>query len=234
MGHSMRQVKVLLKFIEVTLLLIFCMNLGYLEAATKPKPKPQRERAVENAIVGEADDIDNEPTVDEADEAVGLGVEDEAPLMKGPTSEIKDRMSPFSDLKKPQKSKKSVIPDKKRAQLMEGFKQAEEFHKKWHHLSKKAINTSHDKLTKFCKTACTPKNCKDAEIADNCHLICPDATKKNCPDPLEGRVPMHEEEEGPVNRDVHSAMKLADESHVQDPISPVKSYPQKIDMDEEG
>lgn len=32
--------------------------------------------------------------------------------------------------------------------------------------------------------ACTKKQCIDREVADKCHLMCPDSTTKQCPDPL--------------------------------------------------
>ena len=54
----------------------------------------------------------------------------------------------------------------------------------WHNLPTTRITTSHENLIKFCKVACIKKHCLDREVADKCHLMCPEETTRQCPDPL--------------------------------------------------
>jgi len=69
-------------------------------------------------------------------------------------------------------------------ELKAAFCEAEEFHKTWFNMPFPKIKASHEKLTKLCKSACTKSQCADEKMANNCHLMCPESTTKNCPDPL--------------------------------------------------
>lgn len=147
----------------------------------KPSSKPPLKKK-ENPIMGEDDpdlDDDEEMTSDE----------DEAPP-------VRSQLQSPSDSKK-KKTKAEIAKEekakRKRAKLLEGFRQGEEFHKKWFHLPSGKICASLDKLKKFCKAACTKKHCLDEQVANNCHLICPDSTTKQCADPLKQADPETEE-----------------------------------------
>lgn len=150
----------------VALSAMMILNLGVAEAAQKTKKQPPPLQG--SAIMGEVDDSD---TIDEdidMDEDSGNIAADESLPAKT----------------KANKSKKNKKRDRKREKLMEGFSKAEDFHNMWFHLSSPKIKISLEKLTKFCKIACTARQCADEEIAHNCHLICPATTTKKCPDPL--------------------------------------------------
>ncbi len=160
--------KMFLSRLLVAPLAMMILNLGVAEAASKAKKQPPPLQG--SAIMGEVDDSDT-ISIDEdidMDEDSGNIAADESPPAKT----------------KANKSKKNKKRNKKREKLMEGFSKAEDFHKMWFHLSSPKIKVSLEKLTKFCKIACTASQCADEEIAHNCHLICPATTTKKCPDPL--------------------------------------------------
>jgi hypothetical protein len=71
-----------------------------------------------------------------------------------------------------------------RTKLKEGFRQGEIFHETWFNRSPGQVKASLQKLTKFCNIACTRFNCREKDIANNCHLICPESCTQDCPDPL--------------------------------------------------
>jgi len=86
-----------------------------------------------------------------------------------------------------QKASKKASVEKTTQNLKElkaAFCEAEEFHKTWFNLPFPKIKASHEKLVKLCKSACTKSQCADDKVANNCHLMCPESTTKNCPDPL--------------------------------------------------
>ena len=149
---------------------------------TKSSPKPPLKKK-ENPIMGEDD-----PELDDDDEEMASDEDEVPPVRSQPQTQ--------SDSKK-KKTKAEVAKEQKakikRAKLLEGFRQGEEFHKKWFHLPSGKICSSLDKLKKFCKAACTKKHCLDEQVANNCHLICPDSTTKQCADPLKKTDPDAEE-----------------------------------------
>lgn len=156
------------------------------DTAVKQKAKPSSKpplKKLENPIMGEDD-----PELDEDDEEMASD-EDEFPPVRSQLHSQSDskKKKTKAEIAKEQKAKK------KRAKLLEGFRQGEEFHKKWFHLPSGKICTSLDKLKKFCKAACTKKHCMDEQVANNCHLICPDSTTKQCADPLKQVDPDTEE-----------------------------------------
>lgn len=150
-------------------LAMMILNLGVAEATQKAKKQPPPLQG--SAIMGEVDD---DTTLDESNDGEDGGdiAVEESPSTKSKANSLKN------------KSKKTKKRDKKKEKLMEGFSKAEEFHKTWFNLSSPKVKASLGNLTKFCKVACTAKQCADEEIAHNCHLICPAATTKKCPDPL--------------------------------------------------
>lgn len=95
---------------------------------------------------------------------------------------VSGEKSKFHQTKIPQKKNKPIIHDKEK--LLQVFHRAGEFHNEWFHLEPENIKTSLEKLRKFCRLACTAKQCRDEEIANHCHLICPNTTTRACPDPL--------------------------------------------------
>jgi hypothetical protein len=62
------------------------------------------------------------------------------------------------------------------------FKELEQFHHNWFNLPPNRVKKSLENAIKFCKTACTKEQCSDAAVSNNCHLMCPTSTLKNCPD----------------------------------------------------
>jgi hypothetical protein len=122
--------------------------------------------------VGEIKDFDTMPMEDE--EADPDAIQKIPPRPKA----VADAAPPSKDDPKIKKINKT------RAKLLEGFQHAHQFHIGWFNLPSTKIKSSHENLIKFCKIACTKKHCADTEVADKCHLMCPDFTTKQCPDPL--------------------------------------------------
>lgn len=177
--------KIHLSHCLVALSAMVTLDIGGAEATQKMKKPPVQ---LQGSAIMDEDDGDT-ISIDEANDDEDDGGADvaEAPVAEV-TKEPKPKENKLkNNSKKGIKDKKPKKRDKKREKLMEGFNKAEEFHKMWFHLSSPKIKTSLDKLTKFCKIACTASQCKDEEVANNCHLICPRATIKNCPDPLKNR-----------------------------------------------
>lgn len=170
--------KIRLSHLLVVLSAMMALDIGVAEAAQKTKKPPVQLQG--SAIMSEVDDGDtiSIDEVNEDAEAEASPPEEAAETSKSKGNKSKD------NAKKGKKEKRNKKRDKKREKLMEGFSKAEDFHKMWFHLPSTKIKTSLDKLTKFCKIACTASQCKDEEVANNCHLICPHGTIKKCPDPL--------------------------------------------------
>jgi hypothetical protein len=175
--------KLLLCRILVSLVSIIVLNLADAEAGQQiknnsgklqPKSKlPPKTKINTQAspIIGELEDTDTMPIED--DESTS-DEEDEAPNPKN------SKVTPQLD-KENRKNKKRDI---KKEKILEGFKQAQQFHMSWHNLPSTKIKTSHENLVKFCKVACTKKHCLDKQVADKCHLMCPEETTGQCPDPI--------------------------------------------------
>lgn len=128
----------------------------------KTKKKPQ-------TIVGEMEDTDTAPIEEEeisSDETGAASVK-----MKNTYEENTEE------------TKHNKL-DKKKKKIREGFRQAHKFHETWHHLPPAKVKCSLENLINFCKVACIKKHCMDKKIADQCHLMCPESTTKQCPDPL--------------------------------------------------
>ena len=177
--------KIHLSHCLVALSAIMALDIGVAEAAQKMKKPPVQLQG--SAIMSEDDgDTISIDEVNDDEDGEGADVE-EAPAAEVPQAPKSKENKLKNNSKKGIKDKKPKKRDKKREKLMEGFNKAEEFHKMWFHLPSPKIKTSLDKLTKFCKIACTASQCKDEEVANNCHLICPRGTIKNCPDPLKNR-----------------------------------------------
>lgn len=98
----------------------------------------------------------------------------------------------------------------KRKELKNSFSEAEEFHKTWFNMPFPKIKASLEKLTNFCKGACTKGQCGDEEVANNCHLMCPESTTKNCADPLKQADHESLEPEEFVQDDGDASASMAD------------------------
>jgi hypothetical protein len=158
------------------------LDISVAEAAQKTKKPPVQLQG--SAIMGELDDDDIISLDEENNDEGAADAEGETPSPAEVTEAPKPKGNVLKKGARKEKKEKKKKRDKKREKLIEGFKKAEDFHKMWFHLPSTKIKTSLDKLTKFCKVACTASQCKDEEVANNCHLICPHGTIKKCPDPL--------------------------------------------------
>jgi len=161
-----------LRRLSVAIFLMVILVCGHSYAVQSKKKSPPQEN---HAIVGEVDD--GLPS-DENDEGMGVQESSDVPI-NSQRSKLKNKEK---KTKAPSQLKKR---DKRREKLMEGFAMAEDFHKAWYHLPIAKVKSSLEKLTGFCRVACTRSQCADEEIANNCHLICPKPTTKQCPDPLQ-------------------------------------------------
>jgi hypothetical protein len=213
---TMQPWKIRLSHFLVALSAMVTLDIGVAEAAQKANKPPIQLQG--SAIMSE-DDGDSISIDDVNDDEDG----ERAEVEETPVAEVAPAPKPKENKLK-NNSKKGTKPkkrNKKREKLMEGFNKAEEFHKMWFHLPSTKIKTSLVKLTKFCKLACTASQCKDEEVANNCHLICPRETRKNCPDPLEKRSAKEldepEDVEGGENPD---SMAPSMPSHSQSGVSP--------------
>ena len=225
--------KIRLSHLLVALSAIVVLDTGVVEAAQKMKKPPIQLQG--SAIMSE-DDGDT-ISIDEAnDDEDGGGTEVEG----APTAEVTQAPKPKEDKLKnnSKKSKKPKKRDKKRQKLMEGFNRAEEFHKMWFHLPATKIKNSLDKLTKFCKIACTASQCKDEEVANNCHLICPRNTIKDCPDPLKNRSAKEsdeiEEGEGGDANSMAPVMPSKSQSGVSPDVMDAINQGEGVLMESEG
>jgi hypothetical protein len=133
---------------------------------------------------------------------LSIGVTDASP---------KAKKSPLKVEKKVESS--PIVGEADESDAEEGFRQAENFHNNWYNLSTTEVKASHEKLIKFCKIACTKKHCMHDKVADKCHLMCPETTTRNCPDPLKRSDDDGDDMEEPMgNGDMSSdpASKLDD------------------------
>jgi hypothetical protein len=192
---------IVLSHVFVAFVLTIILGLGQCYAAI-PSNKTSLPRET-HAIVGEVDD--NLPS--EEDETSSQNAD--GPI--NPHQTLKAQIPGNGvQVKKVIHNSQPKIAHKRRAKLLEGFARAEDFHKVWFHLPTTKVKSSLEKLTRFCKIACTSNQCADDEIANNCHLICPESTTQNCPDPL---------------KKINSLKQMEDEisippSDASDPISP--------------
>lgn len=181
--------KMLLSRLFVVLLPVMIIEMRDAEAAQKAKKSAPKAapKTVSSAIIGESDDSDTVPMDEDnddiaADEVAPAAVKSKEAL-KG--KDKKSKGNKEKDNKEGDKENaKTKKRDKEREKLREGFRQAEDFHNTWYNLPGPKIKTSLEKLTKFCKFACTKSQCMNEEVANNCHLMCPESTTKHCPDPL--------------------------------------------------
>lgn len=235
--------KLLLCRLSVSLLSIIVLSMGNAQAGqqvknndvkiqpksklqqkpkTKPKPQPQlKPKPQASPIIGEMDDTDTMPIEDE-----------EA------SPDEQDVASPKSKNTKgisatDQENATNKKRDKKKEQILEGFKQAQQFHMTWHNLPTTRITTSHENLIKFCKVACIKKHCLDREVADKCHLMCPEETTRQCPDPLKEACQDVDGEEVTIGNDEASGDVLFPDSVKV--VSPIEQAEKNIaDGDGEG
>ena len=216
--------------------------MGVAEAAQKTKKPPAQLQG--SAIMEELDDEDAIP-IDEGSE--DEDVEDTQAVAASPQKVEEEpnlrKNKLKNNSKKEKKEKKNKKRDKKREKLMEGFGKAEDFHKMWFNLSSTKIKTSLEKLTKFCKIACTASQCADEEIANNCHLICPEATTKKCPDPLKKSKAKdsEEEEETEETEEAEGAAPMDDDAslassqpYVSSDVADSINQGERILMEDEG
>lgn len=184
-----------------------------------PQPKPlPKSKPQQSPIVGELDDSDTTP-MEDGDEIVD-DEDDDAP------SKSKNSRNANNLDKENEKIKKR---DKNLEKLLQGFREAEDFHKKWYNLPLPKLKTSLEKLTKFCKVACTKKQCLNEDVGHNCHLMCPDLTTKQCPDPLKQAGEEADTQEVTIGNDEASGDPLADNSKIADPTSTTASGIEQAD-----
>lgn len=217
----------------ITLFFVIILN----GQSSKAGPKPELKGEEGHAIIGEIDEGDaNAPLIENddnpfathermaADDHVKVTpLKEKYPPLPSPGMPKAKEQKP-KDFPKPPKNKKQ---DKKRAKIMEGFAKAEEFHKSWFNAPPDKVKASCEKLTKFCKVACTRAQCADAEVANHCHLMCPKSTIRDCPDPLHQGGGSFTEEEGQSTISVDDSLP-----HHQPPLFPQATSP--VDLGEEG
>lgn len=199
--------KMLVNCLLVVLLPVIAIDIGGVGAAQKARKNTSK--AESSAIVGEFDESDI--SSDNADDAV----EDEKSrdLSKDKSQKLK-----ANDKVKEKNNQNSTISKKKdkkeEEKLKKGFRQAEDFHKTWYHLPFDQVKASLEKLTKFCKVTCTKNQCMDEEVANNCHLMCPESTTKQCPDPLQqsGMEDLDMEEVSGNDMSAHDPADFVDDS----------------------
>lgn len=236
----MRAWKIFLRHLLTILLPIMILDLGGAEAAKKAKKSAVKQE--DSPIIGELDESDAIP-LDESDNETATGEEEGAALKPNETSKTKVKTSKNKG-KNGKEKVKIKIKDKKaeqeRKRIMEGFSQAEDFHKMWYNLPPAKIKASLASLTNFCKVTCTKKQCMDEEVANNCHLVCPETTTRQCADPLKQATPEETDTDEVVQGDdiATDEPDLADESDVQGSDSPaLASSLEQTDaalMEEEG
>lgn len=234
----MRAWKIFLSHLLIILLPIMILDLGGAEAAKKAAKRTVKQE--DSPIIGELDESDVIPP-DEGDDETSAGGEEGAAPQSTETSKTKEKNSKNKAKNGKEKVKKG---DKKAAQkrkrIREGFSQAEDFHKTWYNLPLAQIKASLASLTNFCKVTCTKKQCMDEEVANNCHLVCPEITTSQCADPLKQVPPDETDADEVVLSDdmATDAPDLADESGVQSSDSPaLASSPEQTDaalMEGEG
>ncbi len=100
---------------------------------------------------------------------------------------------------KTQTAAKAAKEAQRRKKIKEDFSKAEEFHKDWFNMPFPKIKASLENLIKLCKGACTKSQCMDKTVGNNCHLMCPKSTTKECADPLQ--EPTIEMEEATLSED---------------------------------
>lgn len=164
-------------------------------AVAKNVTTPQKRVQIRpSAVVGELED-DSEPMADD-DESVSVDQGSTVLLKNSKRSRgSKGKSKKQSEIDKENKNIKKREEMQKK--INEGFSKAEDFHKLWYNLTSEKIKISLKNLTKFCKVACTKKQCMNDKVANNCHLMCPESTTKQCPDPLKRKG--EEGEEVPLN-----------------------------------
>lgn len=189
---AMKTYKLLLSYMLAVFIVISNMDVTFAESnqqiknnANKVQPKlkaPQKTKPSVNPIVGEIKDYDTMPIEDEESDPDAI-------------QSIPPRPKTIADNPPLDKDKAKVKKtNKTREKLLEGFQHAHQFHISWFNLPSTKIKSSHENLIKFCKVACTKKNCADTEVADKCHLMCPSFTTKQCPDPLKAAEDIDREE----------------------------------------
>jgi outer membrane biosynthesis protein TonB len=185
-----------------------------------PQPKPlSKSKPQQSPIVGELDDTDTTPMED------GDEIEDDED--DASSSKFKNSKNTNNIDKENDKIKKR---DKNLEKLLQGFREAEDFHKKWYNLPLPKIKTSLEKLTKFCKVACTKKQCLNEDVGHNCHLMCPESTIKQCPDPLKQGGEEADTQEVTIGNDESSGDPLStDDSKIADPTSATASGIEQAD-----
>lgn len=165
--------------LSILLLAIAVIGSGVIQAA--PQAKKGTVKRENSPIVGELDENEALPPPENDDMSA-----DEVTVTS--INPPENQKNTGDGLKNKGKTRKDQLKEKKaeekRKILMEGFKKAEDFHKTWYNLPVAQIKTSLEKLTMFCKSTCTKSQCRDEEVANHCHLMCPDSTTKLCPDPL--------------------------------------------------
>gem|GEM_PF-2382065 len=231
----MRPWEIRLSHLWVTLFAIVALNMGVVEAAQKTKKPPTQLQG--SAIMEEVDDedaisIDEDNENEDAGDAEAATTPSPAPKVKEDPEVKGNKLKNNSNKEK--KEKKNKKKDKKREKLMEGFGKAEDFHKMWFNLSSAKIKTSLDKLTKFCKIACTADQCADEEIANNCHLICPEATTKKCPDPLKKSRAKNSDEEEAIEEIEETEDTISTDDVASPASSPLSISPDVTDSINQG
>jgi len=212
--------------VALSAMMILCMSIA--EAAQRSKkPSAQLQGS---AIMAELDEGDAIPMDEGNEDAGGEAVEEADAVL---AVEAEETPKSENKLKKnAKKGRKNKKRDKKREKLMEGFSKAEDFHKMWFHLHHTKIKTSLEKLTKFCKIACTASQCKDEEVANNCHLICPSGTRKKCPDPLKKPSEETDEAEG-ADSDTPPVLSQLN-PHISSDVTDSINQGENLLMEEEG
>jgi hypothetical protein len=204
----------------LTLLPLILMNLEGTEATQRPI-----KTVGSSPIVGEDPDDSALPENDEingvaadATKAAPPDKEEAAPSKPPKKQKIKKKNKKPNVKGKTLKNKKKTAKEKtrekaeskakvqtaakeaqRRKKIKEDFSKAEEFHKDWFNMPFPKIKASLENLIKLCKGACTKSQCMDKTVGNNCHLMCPKSTIKECADPLQ--EPTIETEEATLNED---------------------------------
>jgi hypothetical protein len=194
----MRAWNTLLSHLSIALLSLMLLSSGSSEAA--PKLQKASPKSQPSSIVGEIEGMED------GDSALGQDeVRTTQPKSKGKAKKTKSvRALEKEKLENIKRAKEQEKEKKKEERILTGFEKAEKFHNEWFHLSPVQLKKAAENLTKFCTVACTKKQCANLDIANNCHLMCPESTRKNCSDPLKqggcgtetAEVPIGNEDKG--------------------------------------
>ena len=178
-----------------------------------------------------ADEFGSEPAsgdgsaVDESGSEAAFGDD-----MAADEREIQPKKKKKSKGKKREKGKKEKKSVTKLSNDLRDakFKELEQFHHNWFNLPPNRVKKSLESAIKFCKVACTKDQCSaDTTVSNNCHLMCPTSTLKNCPDLNPQTEASPETPEAPPQNNQAQTQPSEDVSNQTPPVVTVNGAPQE-------